>query len=434
MQVKLENIENIKKNKDNPRTIKDEKFNKLVKSIKALPQMLKLRPIVVNDDMVVLGGNMRLEACKKAGLEEVPIIKASELNEEQQKEFIIKDNSSFGEWDWDILKEDWDLQQIADWGVDIPDVEILELEPEETVGDDDIPEIQEEPITKMGDLYELGDHRLICGDATLIKTYESLMGDNYADLVITDPPYNVDYEGGTKDKLKIKNDKMDDNKFYNFLFDSFKNIHNVTKKGGAIYIWHADSEGYNFRKAFIKSGFLLKQCLIWVKNTLVLGRQDYQWKHEPCLYGWKDGSAHFFINNRTKTTVLEQDKLDISKMNKDEMKKLLQDIFSENSKSTILNANKPSRSSLHPTMKPVELFLGIIENSSIVNQIVLDPFLGSGTTLIASEKSMRKLFGIELDPHYCDVIVRRYINFCKENNRLYSVKRNGEVCEDFNND
>ena len=282
------NIQHIKQNPNNPRLIKDEKFAKLVKSIQDFPEMLELRPIVVNDDMIVLGGNMRLKACKEAGLKEVPIIKASSLTPEQQKEFIIKDNVGFGEWDWELIANEWDAEQVTEWGLDIPD---FRIEAESQEDDYEIPdEIQTDIF--LGDLFEIGPHRLLCGDSTQTDTFGTLFGDQFADLVVTDPPYNVAYEGKTKDKLKISNDKQTDGDFYQFLYDFYTSLGSYTKSGGAWYVWHADSEGANFRKAMSDSGIMVKQCLIWVKNSMVMGRQDYHWQHEPCLYGWKEGAAH----------------------------------------------------------------------------------------------------------------------------------------------
>ena len=367
-------INQIITNPNNPRVIKDDKFEKLVKSIKDFPKMLELRPIVVNDDMVVLGGNMRLKACKEAGLKEVPVIKASELTEEEQKQFIIKDNVGFGEWDWDILANEWDAEQLESWGLDIPNFETEPLEAEDDNFDVELPA---DPKTVLGDLYEIGEHRLLCGDSTQTDTFAKLFDGQMADLVVTDPPYNVAYEGKTKDKLKIDNDKQEDGDFYQFLYDFYTALGSYTKAGGAWYVWHASSEIVNFAKAFIDSGFLLKQQLIWVKNSMVMGRQDYQWKHEPCLYGWKEGAAHGWYTDRKQTTILEFD--------------------------------RPNRNAEHPTMKPIPLFAYQIGNSSKQGDIVADGFGGSGTTMVACHQMNRKAYLVEFDPKYCDVIVNRMI-------------------------
>jgi site-specific DNA-methyltransferase (adenine-specific) len=384
-------ISEIKPNANNPRTIKDDKFAKLVKSIKEFPEMLKLRPIVVNDDMIVLGGNMRLKACKEAGLKEVPIIKASNLTEQQQKEFIIKDNVGFGEWDWEQLNNEWEAEELTEWGLDVPEFDTNEvLEAEEDDFDITPPEI---PITVLGDLYEIGEHRLICGDSTQTDTFDKIMDGKLADMCVTDPPYNVAYEGKTKDALTIDNDSMGNDDFYKFLYDFYTALTTSVKKGGAIYVWHASSEIINFGKAMVDAGWLLKQQLIWVKNTMVMGRQDYQWKHEPCLYGWLAGDSHKWYSDRKQTTVI--------------------------------NWDKPHRNAEHPTMKPIGLFGYQIENSSKLGDIIIDAFGGSGTTMVACEQLKRKAYIIEYDPKYCDVIVNRM----RKLDPTLIIKRNGVVID-----
>lgn len=424
MIIQTVKISEVKVNPNNPRLIKDDKFIKLVRSIKDLPQMLDIRPIVVNKDMVVLGGNMRLKACKEAGLKEVPIIVADNLTEEQEREFLIKDNVSGGEWDFEMLANEWDVEQLEDWGLDVPNFEnenIIEAEPEED--DYEIPnEIQTDIVE--GDLFEIGEHRLLCGSSTEIDTWEKVMNGRMADMVMTDPPYNVDYKGGTG--LTIMNDKMDNGSFYQFLYDFYTALGSYTKNGGAWYVWHADSEGANFRQAMKDSGIMVKQCLIWVKNAMVLGRQDYQWKHEPCLYGWKEGAAHYFTKERNHTTVIE-DKIDIRKLTKDQMKNMLIEIMSDKNKTTILNCDKPTRNAEHPTMKPILLLAPLIKNSSKENELVADGFLGSGSTMVAAHQLKRKCYGMELDPKYCDVIVRRMVKL----DPTLVIKRNGEVTKDF---
>jgi len=399
--IEIVAISQVKTNPNNPRTIKDDKFKKLVQSIKDFPEMLDLRPIVVNNDLMVLGGNMRLKACKEAGLKEVRIIKASNLTDEQQKEFIVKDNLGYGEWDMDSLLEMYDSEKLDAWGMDIP--ENIE---EKIAAEEDDYEMPDEVLTEiqLGDLFQIGPHRLLCGDATNMEQVGRLMGGELADMVMTDPPYNVNYEGGTG--MKIMNDQMDNSSFYKFLFDFYSTFNAHTKMGGAWYVWHADSEGLNFRKAFIDSGIMLKQCLIWVKNALVMGRQDYQWKHEPCLYGWKPGAAHYFIDQRNRTTVIE-DSIDIKKMSKDEMQKLLTEILDEKNSTTIIHCDKPSKNDVHPTMKPIMLLAPLIDNSTKTNELVIDGFLGSGSTMVASHQLKRRCYGTELDPKYCQVILDR---------------------------
>ena len=393
MKTEQVNISEVKPNPNNPRIIKDDKFAKLVQSIKDFPKMLEIRPIVVNADMIVLGGNMRLKACKEAGLKKVHIIKAEDLTEEQQREFIIKDNVSGGEWDWEQLANEWDVEQLDAWGLDVPDFTAEEIEAEEDDFDATPPET---PKTVLGDLYEIGQHRLLCGDSTQTDTFEKLMNGEFADMVITDPPYNVAYEGKTKDALTIENDSMGNDDFYKFLYDFYSALTTAVKKGGAIYVWHASSEVINFGKAMVDAGWLLKQQLIWVKNTMVMGRQDYQWKHEPCLYGWLKGDSHKWYSDRKQTTVIEFD--------------------------------KPSRNGEHPTMKPIGLFGYQIENSSKVGDLVIDAFGGSGTTMVACEQLKRKARLIEFDPKYCDVIVKRMITLDPK----LTIKLNGkDVTKDW---
>ena len=372
MAHKKVNIAQIKPNEENPRFISDSKFKKLVKSIKEFPEMLQTRPLVVDENMVVLGGNMRLKALKSAGVFEVPIHQVKGWSKEQKDEFIIKDNLGYGEWDWDIIANDWDLEKITDWGLDLPDFPEPEVESE----DDNYEEPEDLDIdVVLGDLIEIGEHRLLCQSSTEISNWEKLLNGNKIDLVVTDPPYNVDYTGKTKDSLKIQNDKKNDSDFFNFLYDFYTSTNEFVKKGGSWYVWHADSEGANFRKAMKEAGILLKQCLIWVKNSMVMGRQDYHWQHEPCLYGWKEGASHNWYSDRKQTT--------------------------------ILNFNRPSRNAEHPTMKPVDLISYQIKNSSKKNEIVADGFLGSGTTMVAAHQLKRKCFGMELDPKYCQVIIDR---------------------------
>ena len=368
-------INTIHENPHNPRTITEDKFRKLVKSLKEFPEMLEARPIVVDKDNIVLGGNMRLKAAREAGLTEVPIYR-SEWSHDKSSEFVIKDNVGFGEWDWDLLANEWDAYPLAEWGLDVwtPEEEVEGL-----TDPDEVPEVPADPITQPGDLWILGDHRLLCGDSTKAEDVERLMNGEKADLWLTDPPYNIAYEGGSKKRDMIENDEMGDADFRSFLVLSYTTAHNALCPGGAFYIFHADTEGLNFRGAADDIGLKVRQVLIWNKNNSAFGRSDYHWKHEPCLYGWKEGAAHNWHNDRKQTTVLEFD--------------------------------RPSRSSEHPTMKPVELIEYCMGNSSTKGQIVLDSFLGSGSTLIAAEKTGRKCYGMELDPKYCDVIVKRWEDF-----------------------
>ena len=392
-------INSIKPNPKNPRTISAHKFKKLVKSIQEFPQMLDLRPIVVDKDMVVLGGNMRLKACREAGLTQVPIIIAEHLTDEQKAEFIIKDNVGFGEWDWDMLANEWEAQDLEDWGLELPVVEV-----DDTEAKDDHYEIPEDikSIVNPGDVIEIGPHRLVCGDSTKQSDGEKLANGHRWDLVLTDPPYNVDYQGSNG--LKIMNDKMSDDNFYHFLNDAFRTFTDLTRAGGVWYVFHSDSVGLAFRRAFIDNGLLLKQCLIWVKNSLVLGRQDYQWRHEPILYGWKEGAGHYFVDERTHSTVFENE-IDLSTMKKEDMQKLLQTFL--DAPGTIIRHDKPKRNDVHPTMKPIPLMAELIKNSTKPGDLVADPFLGSGSTMVAAHQMGRICYGMELDPRYCQVIIER---------------------------
>ncbi|MBC2722022.1 DNA modification methylase [Desulfosporosinus sp.] len=333
-------------------------------------------PVIIDAENVIVCGHTRVKAAKKLGLKTIPCLRADDLTEDQIKAFRLADNKTAEYAEWDFEKLEVELK-----GIDF-DMTLFDFEPPETeVADDDF-DLEEaldeidDPVTQNGDVWLLGHHRLACGDSTKPSDMDKLMDNQQADLVLTDPPYNVDYEGGTKDKLKIQNDKMNDDKFLQFLTDAFTRMHEHSKKGAAIYVFHADSEGYNFRNAFKLAGYSLRQCLVWAKNSLVLGRQDYQWQHEPILYGWKDGASHVWYGDRKQTTLIKYD--------------------------------KPQRNADHPTMKPVGLCGYFIANSSKEGDIVLDPFGGSGSTLMACEQNGRSCYTMEMDPKYCDVIVHRY--------------------------
>jgi site-specific DNA-methyltransferase (adenine-specific) len=384
--MELVPISKVKANPANPRTIKDDKFAKLVESLKNFPEMANVRPIIVNAEMVALGGNMRLKAMKEAGWKQVPVT-VVDWPEAKQREFIIKDNVGFGDWDWDTLANEWDAEPLEDWGLDVPGFD-MEVEAEED--DFDVPEGGIETDIVICDLFEIGEHRLLCGDSTQTDTFKKLFAGQMADLVVTDPPYNVDYTGKTKDALKIENDKKDDGDFYQFLYDFYTALGSYTKAGGSWYVWHADLEGHNFRKAFKDCGFKMSSVLVWNKQSMVMGRSDYQWKHEPCIYGWKDGSAHGWYSDRKQTTVL--------------------------------NFDRPQRNAEHPTMKPIPLFAYQISNSSKQGDIVADGFGGSGTTMVACHQMQRKAYLVEYDPKYCQVIVDRMLKL----DPTIEIKKNGE--------
>lgn len=373
----LEKITKVKSNPNNPRLIKDDKFHKLVNSIKEFPKMLEIRPIVVNDDMIVLGGNMRLKACKEAGLKEVPVIKASDLTEKEQRQFIIKDNVSGGEWDWDILANEWNVEQLEDWGLDIPLFPQVELEAQEDEFETTLPE---EPITALGDLYEIGEHRLLCGDSTDSDQVAKLMNGEKADMVFTDPPYNVAFNGRSGKFDVIENDDLPENEFES-LIDGFVSIINILKPRN-YYVW-CNWKFYGL----LQSKLEFKACIVWAKNVFGLGR-GYRHQHEFCLFNGKIDEG---INNES----------DLWEVKKD-------------------------TNYLHPTQKPIELASRALNNHKKDNLIV-DLFSGSGLTFIASHQLKKKCYGMELDPKYCDVIVKRM----KALDSSLVVKRNGVEIKEF---
>ena len=368
----------------NSRTHSDAQVAQIAASIKEFGWT---NPILIDGTKGIIAGHGRLMAARKLGYDKVPVIQLKDMTESQKKAYVIADNqlAMNAGWDIDLLKI-----EVADLQEDGFDLELLGfdnkmldslLEPEVKDGLTDenaVPELPKEPKTKLGDIYILGEHRLMCGDSTSIEAVEKLT-DGLVDILVTDPPYNVNYEGATKDKLKIMNDSMDDEQFRQFLRDAFVAADAVMKQGAVYYIWHADSEGYNFRGACRDAGWKVRQTLIWAKDSMVMGRQDYHWKHEPCLYGWKEGAAHLWAADRKQTTIIE--------------------------------CKKPRVNDIHPTMKPVELMEYQILNNTKGQDVVLDLFGGSGSTLIACEKTGRKARLMELDPKYCDVIVKRWEEF-----------------------
>jgi DNA modification methylase len=370
---------------NNSRTHSDEQVAQIAASIKEFGWT---NPILVDGENGIIAGHGRLMAARKLGYTEVPTIELKDLTETQRKAYIIADNRLALNAGWDnemltielndLLADGFALEML---GFDPKELDAL-LEPEVLEGltdEDAVPDVPDEPTTKLGDIYQLGNHRLMCGDSTSIDAVTKLTSGGGVDMLLTDPPYNVAYEGSTKEKLTIKNDNMANDQFRQFLRDAFVTADLVMKAGAVFYIWHADSEGLNFRGACVDAGWTVRQCLIWKKSSLVMGRQDYHWKHEPCLYGWKDGAGHLWSADRKQTTILEFD--------------------------------KPSRNGEHPTMKPVALFEYQMLNNTKGGDIVLDLFGGSGTTLLAAEKHGRHARLMELDPKYCDVIVKRWEDF-----------------------
>ena len=401
-------IDQIKPNPKNPRAIKDAKLEQLKQSLLDLPSMLDKRPLVCFTDpddgrFVVLGGNQRLRALRELGWEQIPIDLADDWNEQERDEFLIKDNLNYGEWVFTELRENFQVDKLQLWGMDIEEIEV-EI-PEAKEDDYEIPDRIKTTIT-TGDLIEIGPHKIMCQDTRAEKAWKKMLGKAHIDTVITDPPYNVDYQGGTKEKLKIANDKQESGAFYRFLLEGFEAMRKHTKPGGAWYVWHASSEIVNFSRAFTDAGLLLKQQLIWAKNALVIGRQDYQWKHEPCLYGWNPGAAHYFTQDRSQVTTWQQDPPHLDKMTKAEMKKALQAILNHK-RTSVLEYDKPRRNVEHPTMKPVLLIANAIENSSKPGEIIADGYIGSGTTMVAAHQLNRVCYGMDLDPAYTQVTVDR---------------------------
>lgn len=355
-------------------------------------------PIIVNNDLTVIGGHQRLTVLKDLDYETAKCV-IVDLSKEDEKALNIALNKINGQWDDQLLADLLlDLQE-SDFNLDLTGFEPPEIDDilsnvhDKDLSDDDFDveeELKKPTFSKRGDIWQLGKHRVICGDSTKAETYDQLLGDKKANLVVTDPPYNVDVE---ETAGKILNDNMPDSDFYLFLFDMFSQVEKHIESDASIYVFHADTEGLNFRKAFKDAGFYLSGCCIWKKNSLVLGRSPYQWQHEPCLFGWKQKGKHQWFSDRKQTTIWEYD--------------------------------RPKSSKDHPTMKPIPLMAYPIQNSSMRGTIVLDPFLGSGSTLMAADQTGRVCYGIELDEKFVDVIVKRYIESIGNEN--VTVLRDGQT-------
>lgn len=394
IKVQLVDINKVLPYENNPRK-NDEAVDEVAKSIQTFGFK---NPIIVDKDFIIIAGHTRLKASQKLGLKEVPVIVAEDLTPDQANALRLADNKTteLAKWDKKLLDEelkkiDWEALNIQMTDLGFNDIFASDFQ---EVIDDEFDEGQyltDEPYSIQGDVYLLGNHRVMCGDSTDPEQVKVLMNERQADMVFTDPPYNVNYEGS--DGQSIQNDDMGDKEFYDFLFLVHKNLYDSLKDGGPIYVCHADSEGLNFRQAFKDAGFKLAECLIWSKNSFTLGRQDYQWQHEPILYGWKPTGPHYFLDDR--------------------------------SQSTIWNYDKPKHNDLHPTMKPLELVGKAINNSSLKGELVLDLFGGSGSTLIASDQANRICYTMELDEKYADVIIKRYLKL-KGNTRDCFLLRNGE--------
>jgi DNA modification methylase len=387
-------IGKIKANPNNPRTIKDDKFFKLVQSLKDLPEMAKVRPVVVNQDMVVLGGNMRLKAMKEAGWKEAPV-EIVDWDEDKQRQFIIKDNVGFGEWDWEMLANQWDAEQLDDWGLDIPAFD----DPKKLEAEEDDYEIPDEIKTDivLGDLFEIGPHRLLCGDSTDSDAVAKLMNGELADMVFTDPPWNVNY-GAVKDgnamgykPRTILNDSMSTGDFKDFMGSAFAMMAMHSKKGCPTYVVMSAQEWGNLMLALHENDYHWSSTIIWNKSHLVMSRKDYHTKYEPIWYGWLNGAPRLCqVTDRKQSDVWDVD--------------------------------RPTKSELHPTTKPIELINIALKNSSEASNLVMELFTGSGSTMVAAHQLNRKCYGMELDPKYCQVIVDRMLKL----DPSLEVKRNGE--------
>lgn len=415
----------------NPRkalTPEDSEYQKIKRSIEEFGYV---DPIIINEDGTIIGGHQRCTVLKDLGYEEVDVVVVS-LDKQREKALNIALNKITGEWDELKLKDllldldlgDYDISLTGFESEELTDlVDRLAIEPEAIDDDFDESEMLEqisEPKTKLGDVWKLGRHRLMCGDSTSQEDVATLMKGELADLIITDPPYNVNYgdktemldtylQKGHRNNSRIKNDNMDNESFYSFMLQIYQSAYEFMREGAAIYVFHAESTGHIFRQAFLDAGLKLSQCLIWEKNTFVLGRQDYQWRHEPCLYGWKEGAAHYFINDRTQDTVILEDDVDFEAMKKAELVAYIKDLHRKyKDQTSVIYENKPARNDIHPTMKPVTLVGRLMSNSSKSGWNVLDLFGGSGSTLMAAEQLGRTAFLMELDEKFCDVIVKRW--------------------------
>lgn len=382
---------------NNARTHNVQQINKLRSSLR---EFGFINPVIIDRDFNVIAGHGRIMAAKEEGINEVPCVFVDYLTEAQKKAYILADNRMAMDagWDEELLKVEIEALQAEDFDLSLTGFDESELsgffDTADDAKDDDFDvdaELEKPPVTKSGDLWLLGNHRLLCGDSTKAETYEMLMNGKKANLVVTDPPYNVNYQGTAG---KIKNDNLENDKFYQFLFDAFTCMEKAMADDASIYVFHADTEGLNFRKAFADAGFYLSGTCIWKKQSLVLGRSPYQWQHEPCLFGWKKNGKHQWYSDRKQTTIWEFD--------------------------------KPKKNGDHPTMKPVPLIAYPIKNSSMSNCIVLDPFGGSGSTLIVCEQTNRICHTIELDEKYCDVIIKRYIEQVGTSENV-SVVRDGKT-------
>lgn len=425
MEVKMEyrKLIDLKKLDNNPRTISSKEFDILVKSIKDNPDYFEARPLLLSDrtgELVIIAGNQRYDAAKALGLEEVPTYLLSGLTEDREREIVIRDNVNNGEWDLEKLASDWSDLDLSSWGLEL---EGFEESPEE-IKEDIAPELDEEnePISKPGEVYQLGPHRLMCGDSTSDEDVSLLMNGDVAALLYTDPPYGVSYH--SKKQGSIKNDDLKDTVLYDFLFDAFSAAEPHISETAGVYCWFASSNHIEFRKALEDAGFVYKEELIWNKG-MTLGRYDYHYAHEACMYCQRKGKHAKWYGGRDKKTILGMKRREIEDMKKDELIKIFNNLRDE---STVWDFDRDKVSTyVHPTQKPITLGANAMRNSSKPGEVVLDLFTGSGSSIIAAEQTGRICYGMELDPKFCDVIRKRYYRFVNK----IGIDEDDDGWEDF---
>lgn len=419
-------IQDVELDKSNPRITTEEQVE-LYKKI--LTRFGMIVPILITSENKILYDNGKYEAAKQLGMKIIRAVRIDKLSEDELRTLRLAELNvqEKGEWDFEKLYDE--LSKLNEDDLFLTGFNLAEIEKElgtdgdsiEEIEEIDIPEAREDYYSQAGDIYLLGEHRLMCGDSTNTEDVSKLLDGELADLMITDPPYNINYEGS--DGQKIKNDNMSSNEFYDFLKKFYENAFNVMRDGAGFYIFHADSETKAFRGACEDVGFKISQCLIWVKNGFNLSRQDYNWRHEPCLYGWKLGKEHFFIKDYTQDTVLENKEV-LKKKSKEELLKYILELEEKlKYHSTIIEENKPTKNDIHPTMKPLKLLARLMANSSKKNWRILDLFGGSGSTLMTAEQLQRKAYLMEYDPKYADVIVKRFASV----NQDIRLQRNGQI-------
>lgn len=408
-QIVYKRVDELELNSKNPRK-NDNAVGTVAKSIEKYGFK---NPLIIDPNNIVYCGNTRLKAARLLGIEEVPCIIADDLTKKQIREYALLDNKTneLADWDFELLEEELKELSLDEFGIDwnIPEIEENKEPQEDDYNVDEAIEEITEPRCKLGEVWQLGKHRLMCGDSTSADDVYKLMNGQVADMVMTDPPYNVAIKNSQG--MEIENDNLDNEDFKEFLCKAFENLESALKEGGAFYVWYASRNHIPFEVALNKAGLIVREQLIWNKSSFVFGRQDYHWKHEPCLYGWKEGASHYFIDDRTQSTVIEDKGVDLKKLKKEEMLHLLQEIFSEKVSTTVIDEDKVVVNSLHPTMKPIRLLARLIKNSCKQKELVLDLFGGSGSTLMACEQLDRVCYMMEFDPKYATVIIDRWEQF-----------------------